>query len=57
MAKLLSQNGYEIVIIARSGDKLKKIADKINSGSGSCIPYVVDLANPEEIIQLQKKNN
>ena len=55
MAILLSQNGYKIVIIARSGDKLKKIADKINSGSGSCIPYVVDLANPEEIMQLQEK--
>ena len=55
MAILLSQYGYEIVIIARSGDKLNKIADTINSGSGSCIPYVADLANPEEIMLLQEK--
>ena len=43
IAKLLSIKGYEIIIVGRSMDKIKKVKDEITTKGGKCIPCVADL--------------
>ena len=43
IAKLLSVGGYEVIIVGRSVDKIKKVKDDITMGGGKCISCVADL--------------
>ena len=43
IAKILSTKGYEIIIVGRSMDKIKKVKDEITIKGGKCIPCVADL--------------
>ncbi len=43
IAKLLSVSGYEVIIVGRSVDKIKKVKDDITMSGGKCISCVADL--------------
>ena len=52
----LSQAGYQIVIAARSENKLNSICDEINEQGGSCIAIPTDVSKPNDIIRLKNQS-
>ena len=53
IAKLLSIKGYEIIIVGRSMDKIKKVKDEITAKGGKCIPCVADLGSDDGLNKIE----
>jgi short-subunit dehydrogenase len=55
-ARQLAAEGYDLLIIARRGELLEKIKTELELKYGVCVePYICDLANAEEVKQLEKR--
>lgn len=55
LAEKLSQAGYQVVIAARSKDKLNGIAANIQSQGGNCIPVQTDVSIQRDIKRLKEE--
>lgn len=51
-AKLLASSGANVVIAARSADKLTSLSEEITSLSGECLPVETDLTNRQSVDRL-----
>ena len=48
-ARALAAKGAHVLLVARSADKLAKVANEIRARGGKVHPFVADLANPDEV--------
>ena len=52
IATELAREGVVTVIAARSGDRLRELADTIDAAGGRAIPVVTDVTKEEEVLRL-----
>ena len=55
LAKGYSEDGYHIILVGRSIEKLKKVADEINERGGSCECMSHDVSSPDSVKELKNK--
>lgn len=56
IAEYLANEGANVVLAARRGDKLKEVTDRINSkGDGKALAVVTDVANRDDVLALAEK--
>lgn len=54
-AKLFAEDGHNLMLLARSGDKLNQVCAELSARYGvEAVSYVVDLSSPEQLEQLLK---
>jgi len=51
----LAEEGYKVVLAARSIDKLNSISDEINGKGRECLAVKTDVSKPDEIYQLKEQ--
>ncbi len=51
-AQMLAAKGAHVLLVARSADKLAKIANEIQAKGGKADAFVADLANPEDVAHI-----
>ena len=51
-AKLYASRGASIVLLARSQDRLERVAGEIKQAGGAASPYPIDLADSDAVGEL-----
>ena len=54
-AKLYASRGASVVLLARSEDRLERVAAEIRQGGGAATPYPIDLANAGAVSELAQR--
>ena len=55
IALALATNGYETILVSRSGNEIEDVARSILSLGGKAIPLTCDIANPRSVTSLTKQ--
>jgi short-subunit dehydrogenase len=54
-AKALAKEGYRVILLARSKDRLERVASGIAEQGGSALAYSVDLSKAEEVSEAARR--
>ncbi len=52
LAKLLCQDGHNLILVARSGERLKEVCNEFRTQGVTAIPLVADLFQPDAAMQV-----
>src|SRR5690349_15143380 len=55
IAQRLAKDGFHVVAVARSLDRLEALAAEVNSAGGSAEPLAVDIADPKALAAAVEK--